>query len=41
MAYAKVNRDGKKEYDLKHIPGAVFDLDKNSKRYRFTTYASK
>ena len=26
-----VNRDGQKEYDLKHIPGAIFfDLDKNS-----------
>ena len=27
-----VNRDGQKEYDLKHIPGAIFfDLDKNSR----------
>ena len=27
-----VNRDGQKEYDIKHIPGAIFfDLDKNSR----------
>ena len=27
-----VNRDGQKEYDLEHIPGAIFfDLDKNSR----------
>ena len=28
-----VNRDGQKEYDLEHIPGAIFfDLDKNSEQ---------